>query len=340
MASRKPKTSARSDTKPVLPDWRCLFGHDQVIRRWRELLQLHALPQVILLSGRAGIGKRSLLAALAALDACTSRAACGSCESCLWLLCGTHPEVLWVDPGEQRLTLEDAARVQDHLSFCAEGGRGARVAVIVDADRLTHQAANRLLKILEEPPLGSRIFLSTSRVDAMLPTILSRCVRWRIDPPSAAVSLDWLRRELDTKDHQLARDEERLMALLKRAGQSPGVALALVASGRELLELQEDFWSPSGIPQALAAAAEAAGNLGNKAPGASSLAQGLDEWEIELNAYYRKLLAQSVAVDPRIVHRRRKILQAVRAKALRSKVPLNPLLTAEGVALAAILATK
>jgi hypothetical protein len=340
LASRKPKLPAVAPDEAglTLPDWSGLVGHEAVLERWRELLSRRALPQVVLLTGRAGIGKRSLLAALASLEGCASGAACGVCESCLWLLHGTHPEVLWLETPTERFALEDAARLQEHLAFRPEGGRGARVAVIVDADKLTLQAANRLLKILEEPPAGARILLSSSRVDALLPTILSRCVRWRVDPPPVAATLPWLAARAAELYPEGGPDAAQLEALLKRAGLSPGVALAQLAAGAPQEGRARELWSPEGVAAALAAAAEAVAGTG-KAAGGSGLSACLDEWEIDLNAYYREVLARQLALDPRVVRRRRDILRAARALALRGKVPLSPLLTAEGLALAATKAT-
>lgn len=337
MEGRRPKASKATQADSRLPDWRELIGHDQVVQRWRDLIKAGSLPQVMLLTGRAGIGKRSLLAALAALDGCASQSACGSCESCQWLLQGAHPEVLWVETQDERLTLDDAARVQEHLSFRAEGGRRARLAVIVDADKLTRQAANRLLKTLEEPPLGGRILLSTSRIDALLPTVLSRCMRWRIDPPPSAASLAWLREQLSASDPQLAGDTQRLGAILKRAGQSPGSALNLAVSGLDLGHIHREFWAPKNITQALAAAAEAVNGTGKRA--GSGLSSCLDDWEIDLNAYYRQVLCETSSIDPRLIHRRRDVLRRARAVALGGKVALNSLLTAESIALAAVKAT-
>jgi len=160
-------------THPTVPDWRLLFGYDEPTKAWADMIAAGRLPPVMLLVGREGLGKRLLLAKLAALYLCRTGNACGACDSCQWLLSDSHPEVLWIESSQGKLALDDATRLQDHLSLSPGTGIKARIAVVVDADQLNTQAANRLLKTLEEPPPRTAILMSTSRVHGMLPTVLS-----------------------------------------------------------------------------------------------------------------------------------------------------------------------
>lgn len=337
MASRKPKRAAENPISQLtLPDWRGLLGHDELLRRWRALVQQQRLPQVMLLWGRSGIGKRGLMAALAAMACCTAQpAGCGACESCRWLLHGAHPEVLWLETLADRYTLDDAAVLQDHLSFCAAGRESQRIAVICDADKLNMQAANRLLKILEEPPPGSRILLSTSRPNALLPTILSRCVRWRVDPPAPDTIVPWLLRQAQTLQPDRAFEDSEIWGLLRQVGFSPGLALAELTQLRQSTNNDQRMWASQNFTQALAVAAEAVADSGEGSALARLSAQ-LDTWEIELNGFYRQLLARREGQDPVALRRRRDALRSARALVQRGKVALNPLLTAESIALAAV----
>ena len=324
------KSDDLSEALGPLPVWRGIIGYDQVLSTWQGLVQRERLPSPLLLVGRAGIGKRSLLAALTAVHYCAVGTACGECVQCRYLLSGRHPEVLWmeVEEGGAFLT-DDACKLQDHLALSPGPGSHYRTVVLVDADRLTEAAANRLLKVIEEPPPGARLFLSTSRVGAVLPTILSRLVRWHLPPPPLALSLDWLTREAAAAGLPPLSSAE-LESLLKRSALSPGIAW------RELSALAGqkggDF---SLLPQA-ATAAEMVdwAELVTRQQGRSA-AQLLDQWDVCLNQYYRKVIASGVVPDAGVVAitQRRELLRRARGLARGALVPLNAQLLAEALAL-------
>src|SRR5690606_29558793 len=115
---------------------------------WRRLVAEDRLPPVLLITGREGLGKRLLLAALAAMHVCETGVACGACAPCRLLQAGTHPELLWLESETGKLMIEDASALQEHVALSAARDVRARLAVMVDADQMTTQAANRLLKTL------------------------------------------------------------------------------------------------------------------------------------------------------------------------------------------------
>lgn len=97
-----------------------------------------------------------------------------------------HPDVLWMDL-ENSLGVKEARLIREHLSFKPHSLSG-KVIVIIGAERMTTDAQNSLLKILEEPPANSSIILTTANDNSLLPTILSRC------------KLTYLEDKLSTKD--------------------------------------------------------------------------------------------------------------------------------------------
>lgn len=230
----KAKAAVLDATPRQLPDWRGLLGHQAATDSWRTLAARDRLPQVMLLVGRSGVGKRALLAMHAALSLCRRRAegagACGVCGECRAVLQGSHPEVLWIEPDPEtgKILIETAADLQDFLSLepGSRGGRpGTRLALVADCDRMSTQAANRLLKTLEEPAARVRIVMTTSRPRAVLETVRSRCVAWRLTPRVEA-TLPWLAERLQSRGLETP-DEASLRAWLKRAGLAPGEALRL-----------------------------------------------------------------------------------------------------------------
>jgi DNA polymerase-3 subunit delta' len=312
-------------------EFKHLIGHDALIAHWRDLLALDRLPHVILLEGREGVGKAGLLAALTALHVCETRAACGTCGQCRALRAGLNAEVLWLDDpaGTGKLPLEVIGELQDHLSLSPAPPVRYRVAVLVDADRMTPQAANSLLKILEEPPPSARIFLSTSRPKAMLDTILSRCVKWRVAPPPVEQSLAWLTAR--AAEDGLTVSQDAAMAALKRAGLAPGAALRLLARDGADAELKERLGRllAARRPDDVAREAEVLAKESGL-----DLAELLGAIERELNERYAR--GQGVEGGTTRLALRREKLRELKALAIQARLPLSPALSLESLALSGI----
>ena len=163
--------------------WGSLEGFDPVCGTWDRLLREGRLPTCLLLTGRAGIGKHHLLHRLAAVFYC-KEAGCGVCDSCRQIQADLHADVLRLT--SDSLGLQEAVELQRHVEVhplqgagCKRVG-GVRVVLVPDIERWTRQGMNRLLKTLEELPPYAHIVFSTSRPKRILPTILSRCVRFPV----------------------------------------------------------------------------------------------------------------------------------------------------------------
>ncbi|HYW75644.1 MAG TPA: DNA polymerase III subunit delta' [Gammaproteobacteria bacterium] len=154
------------------------------------------LSHALVFAGLPGIGKRRFAKALAASVLCHSTrsgAACGECASCSRIAAGTHPDLLRLSPEEagKRIGIEAVREFAAHLLLTSQYRRG-RVGIIEPAEAMTLNAANSLLKTLEEPPAGSHIFLVADHLMSLPATIRSRCQI--IDPghPSQEAARAWL----------------------------------------------------------------------------------------------------------------------------------------------------
>jgi DNA polymerase-3 subunit delta' len=182
---------------------------------WRE-----RLPHALLLHGGRGIGKRHLMKAFAQLLLCESpvdAAPCGRCAGCQLLAADNHPDLRWLTPAasmpdrddaevnddgaqaaskaakpSREIVIDQVSKTSDFLSISSHRG-GRRVVLLFPAEALNAPAANALLKMLEEPPPGAVFLAVSDQLDAVLPTILSRCVLLRAPIPSPAQALQWLR---------------------------------------------------------------------------------------------------------------------------------------------------
>jgi DNA polymerase-3 subunit delta' len=172
--------------------FRDIVGHRRLVELVARSIRRGTLPPSLLLAGPEGVGKRKLaIAAAQALNCQNPRTsetdvdACGVCPSCSKIARGIHPDVIVIEPGETGTIKIDAVRdVIDRAGYRPFEGR-RRVVIIDQADGLVAQAQNALLKTLEEPPSASAFLLVTSRPDALLPTVLSRCPRLRFRPLDA-----------------------------------------------------------------------------------------------------------------------------------------------------------
>ena len=180
------------------------------LRRARALDRVHG---AYLFEGAAGTGKRETALWLARLLLCSKRAdePCGGCRDCRKTHSagaeGAHPDLSLLEPDGAALKIGQIRALQRGLSLVSnEGGR--RIALIFEAERLRPEAANALLKTLEEPTPGTTLVLVTSAVQALPRTLLSRTTRLRFVPEPASSIEEQLR------DAGLDEDDAWLVAAL------------------------------------------------------------------------------------------------------------------------------
>jgi len=151
------------------------------------------VPHAYLFEGPAGVGKRSAALALAAALDCERPPApgdsCGACDTCRRIDAGIHPDVVTFVPDGTQILMEQA---QEIVTLGQRGPHEARARVIIvdDADRMNVNAANCLLKTLEEPSPGTHLVLVTPSPERLLATIRSRAQRVRFGAVSLAALLD------------------------------------------------------------------------------------------------------------------------------------------------------
>jgi DNA polymerase-3 subunit delta' len=159
------------------------------------------LPHAILLQGADGLGAEYFAAWLSAAVLCEKSVdgtldVCGSCASCLLIKAGSHPDRYWIAPEEDKTQLSvDQVRAACEKLSKTSFRQGYKVAIVEPAHQMTPQAANSVLKTLEEPTQGSLLILLTSKPSGLLPTVRSRCQKLTIHRPSTAEAVAWLQKE-------------------------------------------------------------------------------------------------------------------------------------------------
>ena len=189
---------------------------------WDQLLGMRTkLPQALLIHGPEGIGKLALAEHFAQLLLCEAagilQAPCGTCEGCRWFLAGTHPDLRRLEPeslerlrfsGEEldetaptgsrtqkpstEIKIGQVRSLDGFLNLRSHRGR-QRVVLVHPAEDMNLNAANALLKGLEEPQAQAHFILVSHRPARLLPTIRSRCVALPVALPDQVAAGSWLK---------------------------------------------------------------------------------------------------------------------------------------------------
>lgn len=165
---------------------------------WTNLTRDHAgLAHALLLNGQVGLGKSAFATQLSTMLLCEKpnqhSRACGRCRNCHLVGAGTHPDLKRVEPIEEgRVIAVDQVRALVEFMTTRPQIARRKVVILTPAESMNTNAANSLLKILEEPPLGN-IFILVSHQPAKLPpTIRSRCSQLEFKPPPHRDGIEWL----------------------------------------------------------------------------------------------------------------------------------------------------
>lgn len=220
--------------------WDEVLGHQQNKEFLQKLLKPGSRPHALLFYGMGGIGKKMLALHFAKTFLCksTSKKPCGICESCRLMDIENnsfaHPDfyLLTAEEAGKDIKIEQVKEMAKQAAFAPVLSEH-KVCIIDDAGQMTAEAANSLLKLLEEPPPGWLFILITQQAERLLPTVLSRVVRLRFDAPDSSAVRQILKAKGITQNIQV------LAAL---AGGSPGRALSynqadIFAIRREALDL-------------------------------------------------------------------------------------------------------
>ena len=161
-------------------------------QNWHERIRQGRLPHAVLLTGPSGVGKRAAASWMAALHlGIESVAACPQYP----VAAIEHADLRWIAPPEdkQAIGIEQIRALVAEISLTSYQG-GGKVAIIEPANAMTTNAANSLLKTLEEPPGDALLILIADRKGRLPATIFSRCQRVELSSPSEAEALAWLDR--------------------------------------------------------------------------------------------------------------------------------------------------
>lgn len=203
-----------------------ILGQERLKKNLKKALENHQLVHAYLLEGQTGLGKKRIAYQLAKGICCRAEGSrpCNQCISCKKLEHGNHPEIKWLKE-EGSIKIEAIRLLQRDLQLKPYEGT-QKVYIICDADKMTPQAQNALLKTLEEPPEYATIILLTTNATSLLPTVVSRCQVMKLLP----VAIEKIQTYL-VKEKGIEENEAKVVGAL-----SNGV----IGKALQLLE-DEDF---------------------------------------------------------------------------------------------------
>jgi len=170
-----------------------------------EVIARERLPHGLLVTGQPGMGKMAFAGMLAQLLLCEARDGrtrpCGHCTGCIQFLAGSHPDYFVVTPEEESQVIKvDQVRELGEKLALSSHRAGFKAAVVHPAEAMNINAANSLLKTLEEPSDNTVLVLVSSQPARLPATIRSRCQQLRITAPAPAIAQAWLAGKLDGQD--------------------------------------------------------------------------------------------------------------------------------------------
>lgn len=186
-----------------------IVGHEEVIQHLQNAIRLGKVSHAYILSGEKGSGKKLLANTFAMALQCEKKGVdpCQECRSCKKAMSRNHPDIIYITHEKPNsIGIEDIRTqlIEDVMikPYCSS----YKIYIIDEAEKLTLQAQNALLKTIEEPPAYAVILLLTSNMETFLPTITSRCVKLNLRPVQESMVKDYLMEKMHLPDYQAQMD--------------------------------------------------------------------------------------------------------------------------------------
>lgn len=213
-----------------------VVGHKNIIQYIENAVKTDKVSHAYILNGEKGSGKRLLANLFAMSLQCQNRDedgdACGKCQSCKQAASNNQPDIIRVTHEKPNTISIDDIREQINNDIVIKPYSSKyKIYIVPDADMMSVQAQNALLKTIEEPPAYAVILLLTSNADALLPTISSRCVTLNLRPVKENEVKEYLMEHMHLPDYQAQIDAAFAQGNIGKAKQ--------IAESTEFAEMAE-----------------------------------------------------------------------------------------------------
>jgi len=227
-----------------------LWGNDGLRRQVGESILNGSFSHAYLIQGPSGTGKRHFAHAMAAAICCEEKNSphlplpCGECRSCKRLLKGETPDLMTLDREDKAsLGIDHVRRMKEDI-YLSPTELDRKIYIINEADKMTVNAQNALLIMLEEPPTDVAIFLLCEDAFSMLTTVRSRVRTLRMSSFSQEQLAAFAVANNASARRMKENEPEKFADLIAASEGSPGRALALFGSreGTSLLAQRKDIF--------------------------------------------------------------------------------------------------
>ena len=161
-----------------------IIGHEKIKEHLQTAIGQNKISHSYIINGETGSGKKLIATIFAETLQCEDKGInpCGLCKSCLQTESKNHPDIIWVTHEKYSIGVDDIRNQINHDISIKPYSSPYKIYIVPDAEKMTEQAQNALLKTIEEPPQYAIILLLTNNIERLLPTILSRCVTLNLKP--------------------------------------------------------------------------------------------------------------------------------------------------------------
>lgn len=182
-----------------------VVGHKDILKYISSAVENNRVSHAYILNGERGSGKKMLanLFAMTLLCETGDNEPCGKCHSCKQAESGNHPDIIRVTHEKPNSISVDDIRTQVNNTVDIKPYQGPyKVYIIPQADMMTPQAQNAILKTIEEPPSYAVFLLLTENAETLLPTINSRCVMLKLRNIKDTLTKKYLMENLEIPDYK------------------------------------------------------------------------------------------------------------------------------------------
>ena len=179
------------------PEQPVIAGNAQLRADLRLMRRQNHLPHALLLHGERGCGKKTLAKWFSMLVLCEDpdHAPCGCCKNCRLILENAHPDVMTAEHSGKRMGFSvETVRTVRHEAGILPNNGDMRIFLFPDADGMSIQAQNALLKSVEEPPAHACFVFTAETIGSLLPTLLSRMTAKAVFPVTESECIEALTR--------------------------------------------------------------------------------------------------------------------------------------------------
>ena len=170
-----------------------IIGHEDIKRYFRKAIESGQIAHSYIFEGIEGVGKKTMAQEVAKILLCEDEnKPCGKCRACKLVESGNNPDINFVDK-DTKVTKIDTIREKVVKDMEIKPFGNYKVIIINEADTVTVEGQNAMLKTIEEPPSYGIIILMTQNLSKLLPTIISRCIHVKFNPLNRGQMLEYLK---------------------------------------------------------------------------------------------------------------------------------------------------